>query len=116
MAFLSSCIDAKRSLSRATPLHALCVSLPSWLFFLKGALGTGGAASEKRGVMAGGTRGVRGVTTEYPGYALQGHSSGVQAVVVLKDRFLISASDDYELRVWDFSASGNFLFFGLLGS
>ena len=115
MAFLSSCIDAKRSLSRATPLHALCVSLPSWLFFLKGALGTGGAASEKREVMAEGTKGVT-TETEYPGYALQGHSSGVQAVVVMKDRFLISASDDYELRVWDFSASGNFLFFGLLGS
>ena len=113
MTFLSSCIDAKCSLSRATPMHALCLSLPSWLFSLKGALGTGGAASEKRGVMAEGTK---GVTTEYPGYALQGHSSGVQALVVLKDRFLISASDDYELRVWDFSASGNLVFFGLLGS
>ena len=40
------------------------------------------------------------------GYALHGHCSGVQAVVVLKERFVISASDDYDLRVWDFGASG----------
>ena len=36
------------------------------------------------------------------GYALQGHTSGVQAVAVLKDRLLVSASDDYSLIVWDF--------------
>jgi len=27
----------------------------------------------------------------------------VQAVVVLKERYLVSASDDYDLRVWDFA-------------
>mmetsp|Transcript_12020 Transcript_12020/g.28734 ORF Transcript_12020/g.28734 Transcript_12020/m.28734 type:complete len:594 (+) Transcript_12020:260-2041(+) len=36
------------------------------------------------------------------GYALQGHNSGVQAVALVRDNYIISASDDYELRVWDF--------------
>jgi WD40 repeat protein len=43
----------------------------------------------------------------YIGYALQGHSSGVQAVAVLKDRFLVSASDDYSLIVWDFGVGAS---------
>ncbi len=41
------------------------------------------------------------------GYALQGHSSGVQAVAILKDRFLVSASDDYSLIVWDFGVGAS---------
>ena len=41
---------------------------------------------------------------EYPGYALQGHCSGVQEVVVIKGRFVISASDDYDIRIWDFGS------------
>lgn len=41
----------------------------------------------------------------FAGYALHGHGSGVQAVAVVKERFLISASDDYDLRVHDFGAT-----------
>mmetsp|Transcript_22710 Transcript_22710/g.35547 ORF Transcript_22710/g.35547 Transcript_22710/m.35547 type:complete len:143 (+) Transcript_22710:559-987(+) len=35
-------------------------------------------------------------------YALCGHNSGVQAVVVAMGRLLISAADDYEIRICDF--------------
>ncbi|KAJ1479960.1 WD40-repeat-containing domain protein [Baffinella frigidus] len=38
------------------------------------------------------------------GFALKGHHSGVRAVALAGERLLLSVSDDYELRVWDFSA------------
>ena len=70
------------------------------------------AASSRRGVSlrAPGTMKAQALsppsdtTPEYPGYALQGHYSGVQEVVVIKGRFVISASDDYDIRVWDFGS------------
>ena len=42
-------------------------------------------------------------TAPAQGYALSGHNSGIQKVCVIGNR-IVSASDDYELRVWDFAA------------